>query len=375
MKKTLIIITAITLLFTACNADATSGLFRTATQAREAIDIQYKQILGIDSFETLYFRTVRGIFSLEKGKSASNAQLIVASKEGNIVGETALTTDGKILYKTSKSDVTIYEYTSGGAPTAYTPTDSKITLTRLMPNGKVVARKEANSGDFWVTDIINFPNDPIADEKVNLVAGYDYYGLYTPSNYKDPTSNQDFLLSFINSDSEYAHHYFNGSALEPIDDSIGPIANYAKVGDNLYVLSTKGELFLLKSGSYESADNLDESTLNFKQYGLFYPIEDAVNNKVHFITSPDVSDSMTVFTVDKSNPQKSTTITTNGIKFGYAATLKDTHIVSSLQLTDDSFLIATEKHGMYSVKVDPEKVNKNDSSNVVKISKAEEYEF
>ena len=82
MKKTLIIITAITLLFTACNADATSGLFRTATQAREAIDVKYEQILGIDS-GTLYFRTSKGIYS----QDASDKQptLLVASKAGNII--------------------------------------------------------------------------------------------------------------------------------------------------------------------------------------------------------------------------------------------------------------------------------------------------
>ncbi|NLL25326.1 MAG: hypothetical protein GX261_07610, partial [Spirochaetales bacterium] len=55
--------------------------------------------------------------------------------------------------------------------------------------------------------------------------------------------------------------------------------------------------------------------------------------------------------------------------------LKDTFIVSSLQLDGETFLVATEKHGMYSVKVDKVNVNKNDGTNVQAISKAEEYEF
>ena len=69
---------------------------------------------------------------------------------------------------------------------------------------------------------------------------------------------------------------------------------------------------------------------------------------------------MSVFSVVKGDPKADTTKVST-IKNGYAAVLKDTFIVSSLQLDGETFLVATEKHGMYSVKVDKVNVNKNTS--------------
>lgn len=77
---------------------------------------------------------------------------------------------------------------------------------------------------------------------------------------------------------------------------------------------------------------------------------------------------MTIFTVDTADSNKTTVKTTNS---GFAAALKDTHIVSSLQLNVNKFLVATEKHGMYSVEVTPANVETGGGT----VSPAEEYTF
>src|SRR5690554_3439418 len=109
MKKTLIIITAITLLFTACNADATSGLFRTATQAREAINIQYTQIIGREAANTnLYFLTKEGLFVKES--NAKSSSLILRSVEGNRIQRAAYLSATKILIKTDMDNGSLFEF-------------------------------------------------------------------------------------------------------------------------------------------------------------------------------------------------------------------------------------------------------------------------
>lgn len=367
--------TAITLLFTACNADATSGLFRTAAEAREALTIKYMQVVGRKGAnDTLYFLTREGLFV--KDTNAKAAELIVTSKEDNRVQSAAYLNDKiKLLYKTDKNDGSLFEYDPVTKASTPLPIPAApVTDFRLMPNGKVVLKGASNSGEFWIVANDKLGSYNADGIKVTAGEGFDFYGLFTPSNYEKSDANKGFLLSFVKSGSpnEYKNYYYDGTNVNPVNNTLGPIANFAVVGIDLYVLTTEGELHYLKSGDFGNSTELKDNAVGYERNAFFYPVDDGTN--IHFITNPSSSDSMTVLSVVKGDPKADST-TTSTIKLGYAATLKDTHIVSSLQLDGETFLVATEKHGMYSVKVDKVNVNKNDGTNVQDISKAEEYTF
>jgi len=375
MKKALLIILAITLLFTACNADATSGLFRTISEAREVISIKYEQILGKDSLGNLYFRTEKGIYSLEKDKSAPNAKLIVASKQNDIIQSAALV-GNEILYTTNKSDSTFFVFDTPATVTL----EEDYSLLRLLQNGQAILTKDGESDKYYH---VTYPGNTIsADSHITTTAltGYGLDGIFLPSNYKDSATNKKFVISFVNADSTYKNYIYDETTFpttfHEFKSTIKGIANIAfDSSSNLFVLTRDGLLYYIsKSGNYSgSAVTLADEALVYDRHDFFYPITNGSN--LHFITNPSNTDSMTVFSVNFDDINEETT-ETNSIKAGYAAVLKDTKIVSSLQLdTPEQFLVATEKHGMYSVKVNPTKVNKNDSLNVDSISGAEEYTF
>ena len=110
MKKAVIIIAATALLFTSCNADATSGLFRTATEAREALTIKYMQVVGRKGAnDTLCFLTKEGLFVKDTNAAASGS--IVESAEGSRVQGAAYLNDvNKLLYKTDKDGGSLFKY-------------------------------------------------------------------------------------------------------------------------------------------------------------------------------------------------------------------------------------------------------------------------
>ena len=375
MKKILIIMTAITLLFTACNADATSGLFRTAVEAREALTIKYMQVVGRKGAnDTLYFLTREGLFV--KDTNAKAAELIVTSKEDNRVQSAAYLNDKiKLLYKTDKNDGSLFEYDPVTKASTPLPIPAApVTDFRLMPNGKVVLKGASNSGEFWIVANDKLGSYNADGIKVTAGEGFDFYGLFTPSNYEKSDANKGFLFSFVKSGSpnEYKNYYYDGAGVNEMNNTLGSISNFSVIGTNLYILTVEGALYHLKTGALNVAAKLKDNTVGYERNAFFYPIDDGAN--VHFITNPSSSDSMSVFSVVKGDPKADTT-TVSTIKNGYAVVLKDTFIVSSLQLDGETFLVATEKHGMYSVKVDKVNVNKNDGTNVQAISKAEEYEF
>jgi hypothetical protein len=375
MKKPLIIIAAMALLFTSCNADATSGLFRTATEAREALTIKYMQVVGRKGAnDTLYFLTKAGLFVKDTNASASGS--IVESVEGNRVQNAAYKNDvNRLLYKTDKDDGSLFKYDPATKVSTPIPIPAApITDFRLMPNGKVVLKGAENTGDFWIVADDKLGSYAADGKKIAAGEGFDLYGLFTPSDYEKSDTSKGFILSFVKAGSpnEYKNYYYDGTNVNPVNNTLGPIANFAVVGTDLYVLTTEGELHYLKSGDFGNSTELKDNAVGYERNAFFYPVDDGTS--IHFITNPSSSDSMTVLSVVKGDPKADST-TTSTIKLGYAATLKDTHIVSSLQLDGETFLVATEKHGMYSVKVDKVNVNKNDGTNVQDISKAEEYTF
>ncbi|NLZ76341.1 MAG: hypothetical protein GX911_00020 [Spirochaetales bacterium] len=371
MKKTLIIIAAIALLFSSCNADATGGLFKTITEAREALTIKHMQVVGRKGAnDTLWFLTREGLFV--KKNNATGAESVVKSVEGNRVQSSAYLNDAaKLLYKTDKDDGSLFEYdpaTNVTTPKAVPP--APITDFRLMPNGKVVLKGAKDSGEFWVADY----NDLNNGKKIDAGAGFDLYGLFTPSDYEKSDTSKEFILSFVKSGSpnEYRNYYHDGTNVKAMNNDLGPIANFAVIGTDLYILTDEGALHHVKTNTLNVAVKLKDNTVGYERNAFFYPVDDGTN--VHFITNPSSSDSMSVFSVVKADPNADTT-TVGTIKNGYAAVLKDTFIVSSLKLDEETFLVATQKHGMYSVKVDKNNVSKNDDTNVQEISKAEEYTF
>lgn len=171
MKKILIIMTAITLLFTACNADATSGLFRTAAEAREALTIKYMQVVGRKGAnDTLYFLTREGLFV--KDTNAKAAELIVKSVEDNRVQSAAYLNDKiKLLYKTDKNDGSLFEYdpvTNASIPLPIPA--APITDFRLMPNGKVVLKGEEDKVEFWIADFDDLDKYKTTGKKIEAGA-------------------------------------------------------------------------------------------------------------------------------------------------------------------------------------------------------------
>lgn len=364
--------TAITLLFTACNADATSGLFGTAAEAREALTIKYMQVVGRKGAnDTLYFLTKEGLFV--KDTNAKAAELIVTSKEDNRVQSAAYLNDKtKLLYNTDKNDGSLFEYDPVTKASTPLPIPSApITGFRLMPNGKVVLKGAEDSGEFWIVANDKLGSYNADGIKVTAGEGFDFYGLFTPSNYEKSDVSKGFLLSFVKSGSpnEYKNYYYDGAGVNEMNNTLGSISNFAVIGTDLYILTVEGALHHVKTNTLNVAVKLKDNTVGYDRNAFFYPIDDGTN--VHFITNPSSSDSMSVFSVAKED--HTTKVST--IKNGYAAVLKDTFIVSSMQLDGETFLIATQKHGMYSVKIDKNNVNKNDDTNVKAISKAEEYEF
>jgi len=375
MKKALIIIAATALLFTSCNADATSGLFRTATEAREALTIKYMQVVGRKGAnDTLCFLTKEGLFVKDTNAAASGS--IVESAEGSRVQGAAYLNDvNKLLYKTDKDGGSLFKYDPATDTKTPIPIPAApITDFRLMPNGKVVLKGAEDTGEFWIADSDDLDNYDTTGKKIEAGANFDLYGLFTPSDYEKSNTSKGFILSFVTSGSpnEYKNYYYDGTNVNAVNNALGSIANFAVVGLDLYVLTTEGKLHCLKSGDLGNSTELKNNAVGYERNAFFYPIDDGTN--VHFITNPSSVDSMSVFSVVKGDPKAdSTTVST--IKFGYAATLKDTHIVSSLRLDDETFLAATEKHGMYSVKVAKANAAKNDDTNVQDISKAEDYTF
>ena len=142
-----------------------------------------------------------------------------------------------------------------------------------MPNGKVVLKGAEDTGEFWIADSDDLDNYGTTGKKIEAGANFDLYGLFTPSDFEKSNTSKGFILSFVTSGSpnEYKNYYYDGTNVNAVNNALGPIANFAVVGLDLYVLTTEGKLHCLKSGDFGNSTELKNNAVGMNAMGSSTP--------------------------------------------------------------------------------------------------------
>lgn len=368
MKRTLGLITIIAatliFLFTACNADATAGLFYQLAHSKEPVGIRYKQIIGRSNDEnTLFYLTNNGIYSTNDGKTSTT---IKKNDSGKPIYNAFLNTaKDAILYSVNgNSGLLINTIGLDGtgdtvlAPLAHATINS-LTLKEIYANGLIlisgsIAGKESISLTTLslalntLNDILNFP---IA------LDGYDIAGVlqltgreqWTLGDFNVGATTAPLILSLVKG-SEYIHYYVNGANAYTINLK-EPLVGFAMTAGKLYLLTQDGNLY---SSGIPGGDNTPTAkimTVSSKTYSkdaFIYLIENA--RGIHLITKSLASNEAMLVFSDIEGTKKPVEVTG-----GYASQMDNVNIVSAFEkdVNANKLLIATEKNGMFDIVINP----------------------
>lgn len=362
-------------LLTACNADASAGLFRQIADSRAPIGIVYKQLLDYDTgTSTLYYRTDEGIYKTD----LSTRTKMKASEKGAIIQAAYYAGSDTVLYITNDSNEVKGTDNSTYSPTnaAIITTNDRFVLKNLYANGMVMLKGDATSDpaktQFVLTKYDNSPSlvFPVLD-------GYGLDSVLQMSG-REPepmTATFPLLISFVNLDGTYIHYSYDGTTLVTLTGmSSKKIAAFSVVGTELYALTSDGEVY---GGTFGLAPMtfMYNSSKEYDTYAFFYSVSDGTTT--HLISKTrNKNEALFVFSFPKGST--TTNVTTTNIKSGYAEYLDTADIVSALYLGStvgvDTLLVATNDNGLYKISINYASANSDSTANGTS-TKSEEYDF
>lgn len=391
MKYTKTILLTLLLLilfsFTACNMDASSGIFWSIANSKSPLEIRYKQILGVDGVPNLYFLTDEGIEFVDQNK---NKTMVMKNKASNIIYEASLINNDDLIYKPntipgSATANTIYHIDISAPP--YTPTPIALTdavspniksefqVQRLLPNSMVLVSGKDNDNKTRF-EIFTYTSSSLGfSHKASLVIkeGYSLESIVYQTA-KQTDASVPFLISFVKEDERIHYLYINNTFKMIAEDSKIKIASFIhnSSNENIYILSTDGKLFY--AGTSDAPIDfvkLQTTSKAYEENAFAYAVIDD-DNKYHFITKPALKDSsLQVFSFSIVATTDADIVSLTSIDSGYGKYIHRTKIVSAIE-NGGNLLVATHLDGMYEITIDNNKANVNGSGTS---SEAERYSF
>ena len=388
MKKTLTILLSsillITLSFSSCNIDGTTGILWDVANSKTPLAIQYKQLLGVNG-TNLYFRTAKGV---ERVDSSLANTPVAKSSNGNIIQAAALKST-EVLYITNnlseRNIVNVVDTTdlNAGAtqitvaPTAFVT--SELAIKNLYANSMILV--SGKNGIDKVFELLEYDGTNFSTSVVTfpiMSTDYDLENVIQQTA-KEQNTTAPMIVSFVNGDGVRIHYLVDpaGTALDILDPEGVKIANFLYVSaENIYVLTTDGELYHVDS-SVPSWTLINSSSKTYEPNAFAFAVIDGTY--YHLITKPSSKTSfLHVLTIDYTNPSDSIGSGVE-VKSGYAKELALATIVSAQTQTSSpagytNLLVATDENGMYDISIKIDDANKDTDTNG-STSVAEVYTF
>jgi hypothetical protein len=388
IKYTILLILASLLLATGCNADASAGLFRQISESSAPIGIVYKQLLGISGGE-LFFTTERGLY---KKTSGSSSIQIKANSEGDIIQAAYNDAiNSKVSYLVNGSDdaadIVIMKEVSTTLPftdtTITTPpsyasiTASSLKIKNLYPNGLYFVQGENSSND-KIFSLVTYASPNFA-KVVDFTGGLNDYSLaavlqMSGSEAQTLSANHPMIISFVNG-TTYKHFYTDGTNSYEITLNKA-LAAFSIATGKLYLLTIDGILYYAGTapvaGAITSPTLMIDTSKTYASNAFFYAVTDGSNTNI-ITKSTSINDPLYVYNFPNTTTD-GTNVSTTSIRKGYGEYLNSAVIVSSLQLSANTLLIATNKNGMYEITIIPANANVDDTTNGT-TSESEAYTF
>nr|WP_321299149.1 hypothetical protein [uncultured Sphaerochaeta sp.] len=363
-------------LLSACNADASAGLFRQIADSQAPIGIVYRQLLGLETTgtKTLYYRTNEGIYKTD----LSTRTQMKASVAGEIIQAAHYAGSDTVLYITNDSNEvkgtnnSTYSHTNAAIVT----TNDRFVLKNLYANGMVMLKGDATS-DSTKTQFVLTKYDNTSPLVFPVMDGYglDSVLQLTGREDKSISTSDPIVISFVDIDGNYVHYYYDGTPLVQLTGlNSERLAAIFVVGTKLYLLTADGQLYGGPNGSAAMTSMYDGSK-NYAKHAFFYGVTDGATT--HLISKTNLkNEDLYVY----SFPKDSTTsnVTTASIDEGYAEYLANADIVSALRIDTaggaDYVLVATNDNGLFKIEINHAFANINSIANGSS-TKSEEYNF
>ena len=373
-------------LLSACNADASAGLFRQIADSQAPIGIVYRQLLGLETTEpkTLYYRTDEGIYKTDlttRTKMQASVKGAIIQAAYHIAGS-----DSVLYIINDSNDVKKTDNSSSNLPNNLSNSlllnNSEFKVKNLYANGLAMLQGEDNTSQlrYELANTTAYPNFTTV-ETFPYMAGYglDSVLQMTGFEYKPISATYPILVSFVNKDKLYIHYYYQGGASTAVEITGLPstrLAAFSVVDSTLYAISSN-DANLYKGTISSSSFSLTSIYDGSKDYGpnaFFYGVTDETTTHLISKTNTKAED-LFVYSVDASN-----NVTTASIDEGYAKYLANADIVSALYVDTnlegdkDSLLVATNDNGLFKIEINHAFANINSIANGSS-TKSEEYNF
>jgi hypothetical protein len=382
-------------LLSACNADASAGLFRQIADSQAPIGIVYRQLLGLDTIgttTTLYYRTNEGIYKTDLNTRTQ----MKASVAGEIIQAAYYAGSGMVQYITNDSN-TVKNTTDS---TVVTPTDTTTIATNdalkiknLYANGLVMVQGE----DKDIASKIRYslvqlkPSAPYDVLKTSIPYhdGYSLASVLQMTGFENEAVSTTYpiIISMVDLSAKFKHFYYDasnvatdGTALYSIsgleDERI--TAFHLDGTKQLFALTSDGELY---KGTVPSPlatitmSSIYDGSKTYDTHAYLYGVTDSTGTTHLISKTATKAEDLFVYSVDASN-----NVTTASIDEGYAKYLANADIVSALYVDTnlggdkDSLLVATNDNGLFKIEINHAFANINSIANGSS-TKSEEYNF
>jgi hypothetical protein len=380
-------------LLTACNADASAGLFRQIADSRAPIGIVYKQLLALDTSgtDTLYYRTDEGIY---KTDLATRTQM-KASVKGSIIQAAYYAGSGMVQYITNDSN-TVKNTTDS---TVATPTDTTTITTNdalkiknLYANGLVMLQGEDKLDASKIRySLVQLTSSTAFSLKTSIPYhdGYSLASVLQMTGFENEAVSTTYpiIISMVDLSAKFKHFYYDasnvatdGTALYSIsgleDERI--TAFHLDGTKQLFALTSDGELY---KGTVPSPlatitmSSIYDGSKTYDTHAYLYGVTDSTGTTHLISKTATKAEDLFVYSVDASN-----NVTTASIDEGYAKYLANADIVSALYVDTnlggdkDSLLVATNDNGLFKIEINHAFANINSIANGSS-TKSEEYNF
>lgn len=388
MKKTILLLLSsillITIVFSSCNLDGTTGILWGVANSKAPLSIQYKQLLG-KSGADLYFRTAKGV---ERVDGSLTNTPVVMSSTGNLIQAASLA-GTNILYFTNKSNehdkISVVDTTNLGAavtqipvnPTVFMP--SELAINYLYANSTVLV--SGKNGSTKVSEMFMYYGTDFDASVATFTMPNEKYGLENviQQTGKEQDATAPMIVSFVEGKENGARqHYLVDPTLAPNPIDLGTenvkIANFVYKGPDMYVLSTDGKIYHVTGTAWSL---IGTSSKTYEPNAFALAVVDGSN--YHLITQPSSKTSaLHVFTFPTALPDTSVGAGVD-VKSGYAkeialATIVSVHVKSPPTAVTTTLLVATDENGMFDISIKNNVAYKDIDANGSS-SNAENYTF
>ena len=389
-KYTILSITLILLLLallSACNADASAGLFRQISESRAPIGIVYKQLLGTNTTnDTLFYETDKGLFS----STGAVREQLKSGVEGNLIQYSFYDSTNNYLLFTTNDGTRTVKILDVATKTMVTPSldltthsAANLRYSRIYASGFTLLQD--TNGVFM---LLKYDDDATAKDYVNSThtlpadtSNYDKVSVHHLTGFENKAVSEytPIIISLVRNDGSPDHyrHFYYDATKNPVELPSSTfqkirIAGFTVSNSTLYILSENGKLFGgVAGGSFTEMIDVSD---NYQEGSFIYSVNGTTTT--HVVTKPTAKNSMQVFSF--ANGSTSTSVSTANIKSGYAEFLDTADIVSALYLgsgaSSDTLLVATNDNGLYKISINYASANSDSTANGTS-TKSEEYDF